>query len=493
MKNLGRVLQRHAERVQAQHDVATAQTVIRDLRDRSRTEMDNHTAKEGAQAKGTIGSYLKWFDEEAGKIEQGLENFTQKQLFRTSKDSLRGRDLDTLSEHQAKQHKIHLLGNVRAQSMEGEAEVARSPKEQTIIEELDKLRTASRALYPGDTDEQLESRLVEDSKKLRVIALKNMVQNDPEQARMYVEAWREELGDMYAPTREAVYSEYLYQSASQKFPDDPNKQYDYVKNYEGVSERTKSFALGRINAFEAETEYRERKTYADLYGATQDQVWELARKGNYSQAMKLIDATVGLKPTEKASLESAISSSAKGADPFTVSDYNVVNKMIGEAQSGKLDPAFIVPIPNEISRQDATMLQGIANRVQTKINEPIDKLMTAAKGSVNKQVLKGNQLLGYTPESSENAYNAFVNLHMSIENEKDPNKKLRMLTPGSKDYIVDDVIRPYQKTFQQQMDEAVKRVEALDAEESQVDPDAVNVLKRIAGETIQEWRKRTKQ
>jgi len=216
MKLLGNAVLRHTERIQGQHDIATSQAVFRNLRDMARLELDGHLAKEGADAMNSISSYSKWFDENAGKAEFGLQNETQRKLFRSSADTIRGRDLDTLSKHQAKQHRLRLIRGIKEQSLMGDGEVVRSPTGQTRAEELGKTKALLRPLYPSETDEQLEERLDPDKKRYSVIILKEMLKEDPENAMLHVELWKEDLGDIYDDTQKWVYREGLFQVAQHR-------------------------------------------------------------------------------------------------------------------------------------------------------------------------------------------------------------------------------------------------------------------------------------
>lgn len=152
---------------------------------------------------------------------------------------------------------------------------------------------------------------------------------------------------------------------------------------------------------------------------------------------------------------------AKGEEAFKFSDPDYYNDMLDLAMSGAILPTKIYPAESILSKADATALRGIAKRAQDEAEKPELQLQKLATDVGRKMIIKGTVLTGFDAREVKDAYLFEHDLRAELANEADPQKRIRMLTPGTRDYVVDRLVAPYLRTLNEQISDMAEQLQGI--------------------------------
>jgi len=167
-------------------------------------------------------------------------------------------------------------------------------------------------------------------------------------------------------------------------------------------------------------------------------------------------------------------------DRFNTSDPDVYNVKLDLAYRGELDPDSVVQwIGRGLSSKDAEHIRKTAigsHKEELKHELELRKLAIDAG---RKMIVKGTLLTGFDASEVMDAFLFEHSLRDILEKEADPATRVRMLTPGTREYIVDSVLEPYLKSPMERLRNAAERMKPTGIE------------KRKPGESIADYLKRT--
>ena len=177
-------------------------------------------------------------------------------------------------------------------------------------------------------------------------------------------------------------------------------------------------------------------------------------------------------------------------DTIDKSDPEFYMTMLKQAYAGEI--GLNVPISyigKGLSAKDAEHIRSVVQKRKDKADEHEADLMDLAVSSGSKMIIKGNLFSGFDAGEIRDAYLFEHALREELEAEKDRTKRLNMLTPGTKDYVVDKVLAPYLK------DPITRLRETADKIRGKAKPEKIEgeIPKRKKKETIEEYLKRTGQ
>jgi len=188
-----------------------------------------------------------------------------------------------------------------------------------------------------------------------------------------------------------------------------------------------------------------------------------------------------LEPKRKEHFIDAVKKQAEGKDPFSESDPLYVDQQLDLALAGKIDPLTVRPIPNKISRQDANIIRETANRSLDPNMKYYNDLETDALNTVEKQISKSSLLAGFDPDSEDDVFRAKIFLRTLLRNEKDLETRIKMLTPGTKEYVVKKAIDRMFITLPEELERKTRRMREKFKKDDQNKP------QRKIGETPEQY------
>jgi hypothetical protein len=136
-------------------------------------------------------------------------------------------------------------------------------------------------------------------------------------------------------------------------------------------------------------------------------------------------------------------------------DIAFYNLQLDLIRDGKVEPGDVRPIPGKLSIADADKLNNKAETIIKEDEKPYNEKLKTATQDARTRILKGSILRGYDALSVKRA-NLFQN-HLEIELEdKGLEQRLKMITPGSAEYIIDDLVETYKPSEQEKIQDRRK-------------------------------------
>jgi len=173
-------------------------------------------------------------------------------------------------------------------------------------------------------------------------------------------------------------------------------------------------------------------------------------------------------------------------DPFKESDVEFYNEKLEAAYKGELEPDAVFDwIGKGLSSKDAEHVRKIATAAKKEALGQEEELLKLAVEAGKKMIVKGNIFSGFEQWTVKDAYLFEHALMGELAKEEDPEKRIKMLTPGTKDYVVDRVMIPFLKSPQEQISQRVDYYKSL------IEPKDQGPAKRKPGESIEAYLKRT--
>ena len=152
---------------------------------------------------------------------------------------------------------------------------------------------------------------------------------------------------------------------------------------------------------------------------------------------------------------------SKGIEAFKNTDDEYYWDMLEQVYAGMVDPNDVFPVEDKLSRKDAQYLRGIAVDVQDEAKKPELQLQKLAIDMGRKMIVKGTILTGFDAREVQDAYLFEHDLRAELAKETDPQRRLNMLTPGTKEYAVDRLVSPYLRTLNEQIADMAKQLENI--------------------------------
>ena len=145
-------------------------------------------------------------------------------------------------------------------------------------------------------------------------------------------------------------------------------------------------------------------------------------------------------------------------NPYKISEPKFEAEQLEKAMNGELDPRDVHVIPNKLSmdamrtiKNEARVARGATGDTLRKQYQELKRL---AVNDGRAQILQGSELLGTVSQASRARANIFhQNLLKSLVEEPDLKKRISMLTAGTPDYIVDQLVIPNLPPIREQMQE----------------------------------------
>ncbi len=189
-----------------------------------------------------------------------------------------------------------------------------------------------------------------------------------------------------------------------------------------------------------------KKQKKEIHDSEERALGEEYIKGNFDQILPLLMHSKELSGTELKNWTVLANKAVSMKDPFKTSNYDFFGKQITKAvDGGFINPDAIIPIPGKLSRSDAEIVRKIAKRSLDPKEKVVTTLTKDARQTIKEQIKKGSSIFGFSPDTSENSYRALVALTQELDREPDLQKRIDMLTPGSKSYVVGKIIAPFKK------------------------------------------------
>jgi hypothetical protein len=195
-KNLGDIIAKRGQELIKEYDESIITTAYDKYLGQARDQMQIYISREGIDAYGVQKDYNQWHEKAADEIaNQYIKNQTQGNAFRYYVERAKNSDLDALAHHEIKQHQRHKQEVIDSLASKTDDlvrknaghDVNRENAVNIFLERLD-------ALYPG---RELGAAKAQYMEGFRIAALEEMIDDDPERAKLYLEQWKGDLGDKY--------------------------------------------------------------------------------------------------------------------------------------------------------------------------------------------------------------------------------------------------------------------------------------------------------
>jgi len=470
------ILNARSEKMQQQRDVLDSITARNEYRDSLRNlKVDAFAKKQGKDADQSL---YKQHQVESDKIKTDISNKLTKggqmrflPLAQTEQDS----HLDQMSNYIVRENEQYKVDTLKGSILSAEEKVRSDVN--SFDKERDMVFAQIDTLRPGMDNREPK---IQVDRQLRSAQIESMVDSDPAIAKDYLEKNKEKIGqEIYAK-----YSNFIDKQVEAKF-------HEFTRVALNNEAAAKEFAVNTVSG--------------------------LIREGKFVEALKFIDKNDQLDQDEKLKLETSLDYKMQtGKDPFNESNPAYASALFKKAANGGFtddEILRIIPIAGTLSRQDAQIAKSIAIGVLKESSTGYASTLQMAMSSIEKQITRDNELIKDLPEVVEWNYIAQNELIGILKDEKDQAKRADMLNPRSEHYIIPKIIAPY---IRKSLDEQIKLKldkfnEATGVAPEEDKPSVLNYrrwigqktqpvqpvkpksIKRIPGETIDAWKKRTGQ
>jgi len=407
VSGLGEVLLKRQQKMQEKMDYLDAINAQGKLKDYTRTKKAEMVKLHGQDARGIYPLYQQDFEKTATDISSTLSEGA-KARFEALAHSTRDTYLDSVSNYQAIQRQVYIKDSRDAYLNDSMTTISDNPLSFDI--ELQKANAVIDATTPGP-----EGVLEKDKfyKTARVAQLDVLLKKDNLVAlgisEEYVDSIRDQIG-------KDLYLEY-----KDKF-------------------KTRRTAL--------ETQQRETINRANLDAerTLSDNVYSSIDKKDYANALDIIDHS-SVNATKMHQLRTAVNTAMKeGINPYNNLDYEYINDLTKKAQSGEIkDPNTIIAIPNKMDRETANYIRAVAERALKPGEDFALELERKALANLEKRINETQDFFGVTltEDSAKRSYQAWTELKFALDKEEDPLKRLDMLNPQNRNYVVDSIAAKY--------------------------------------------------
>ena len=221
---------------------------------------------------------------------------------------------------------------------------------------------------------------------------------------------------------------------------------DYLPNLEPMQRQDKvekAKAAAKVWENEQETKLKEAEK-----AAKEKEEREIGNKfltGNYKDAFGMVLRSKRLTGDEKRTWNNAIKTASEGKSITT--DYELYRKLSLQASEGTIEDEteLYKLIGKGLTIQNVNTLKGIMKDAADPAKQHETELTKLAISSGKKRILKPDPLtlFAFQADSEKQAFLFEHALRAELEKEEDYATRLRMLTPGTKEYIIDTLVNTY--------------------------------------------------
>lgn len=188
-----------------EHNQSSARSAFNTFRSSTRNKFNELRNRSGGDAHGVTEEYENWHQKEIGRIMSDLGNDRQRQLFELMYIPHREQDLDSLSRHEAVQHRANMQSSLTGAVDRLQADIRMDPFNTERIDLADvEIEESFKLAYPG-LDKSAE--INQAKAAIRIAALQEMLDpetGNPAMAKQMLKEWKDELGGAYKKLKKSV-------------------------------------------------------------------------------------------------------------------------------------------------------------------------------------------------------------------------------------------------------------------------------------------------
>jgi len=317
--------------------------------------------------------------------------------------------------------------------------------------------------------------------------MQSRINEDPARALKDIEGWKEALGEGYFTLKNNAQVgakqqlvESLRNELNTKHTDglipDFNAMEDEIQQ-SGYPDEIKDSVIVWIRSQERESKAREKEAKDTTQDAEMDTIFGHIRGGRIPDAYQAVLQSTQLTETQKFRIENIIKSQETGLGE---TDSQVYIDTAKKAMRGEIDRDGIINlIGNGLDVPDGENLLNELKKALEPGRKELNKSISDAEDAIEKQIVKGNQLIGYDTASVDDGYEAIKDFQKQIADPPTGVTVEEMLDPESQHYIVSDLVQKYLVP----LDEQIRRMSNQYRAGDKV---------RKPGESIIDYEKRTK-
>jgi len=428
MQDVGVLLAKHAAAKQDQRNDLETLSLWNQWQDKAFTMRQGYMGQKGLKATNIVSEYRTEYEKGFSEFLKGASNDQVKQALAkiNSRSRMTGlTSLATYSRAETERFKGQEFADLKLHARNA---VLEDSSDASFSEQAGIGLAFISKNYPGD-----ENKKAEFYKEIIDTRVRGLIDSDPVKAKQVLKDNRVALGDDFYTLQDKLKS-------SEKAKEDEVKR--QAKIVETVAENLKKEAVLE----------------------TEDNFLDLSLKDQLTIPM-VRDSVLSVQRQEH--WISTVDKQAKGEKIFTVTDsgyYAEREQAIIEAD-GNYDWRLIHPIDKKLNRTDANFLRKFAKEIADPKTSYIAKMTSEATKTIEKQIQKGNELVGWDQATVDIAHNVKMELRKQIDAEDDLTKKRNMLDPSHKDYIVSKLITPHLHTLNEQVEIMARKFEGFGEKE----------------------------
>ena len=236
----------------------------------------------------------------------------------------------------------------------------------------------------------------------------------------------------------------IIKNAKQAAIDLKNK--DYLPNLEPMQRQDKiekAKAAAKILENEKETKLKEAEKKA--HDEEEREIGNKFLTGDYKDAFDIVLRSKYLTGDEKRTWNNAIEKASKGQPPTV--DYSIYRNLSLRASQGIITDAedLYDLVGKGLTIQNVKDIQKIMKDAADPAKKHETELIKLAISSGKKRILKPDPLtlFAFQADSEKQAFLFEHALRAELEKEENYQTRINMITPGTKEYIIDDLVNTY--------------------------------------------------
>lgn len=328
------------EQIDRERNIIAGQAAINTLSAEASEYQRDIRSRRGADALGATDEYHKWYTDRMQEIRGKLSNSDQRFVFQSTANPRLQQDLTSIFAFEQEQDFVNRK-DVYDQTVHTATQriVADPFNDATFAESLTNIGRTHGAAFPGRESTKAKTAAIE---QLQVVRMTAMLDQDPVKTQTYMVKNKESLGNSYYAMKDKVHQEAEYLKAQKAFPDEYEKQIDYVESLQCIDGAVKKSIAARIKNDRSEEDSRERRMeerYKDWQESNDNRYWVKLHKGQLTTD----DVIQGMQSTEITTkggnaMIKQLKNPTTTNDPFTVGE--IAEKMaLGEDVRQELDAA----------------------------------------------------------------------------------------------------------------------------------------------------------
>ncbi|MGE4194722.1 MAG: hypothetical protein AB7E51_15150 [Pseudodesulfovibrio sp.] len=420
----------------------------------------------GNNAEGSYDEVNKQLEEIREQAMGDLANERQQQLFADMWDRDATQASGQVLTHQTKQLKLGEIETTKSLLDEHVNEyIAATGDDEAQFHARAKIESdvRSQASLAGWSTEETKAYLGEQEAKAHIGVINTyLARNNPEEAQKYYDEAKEGIPGSMRPKVEAALrqanSDAKVDSAyAQLYRDFPGKNgMDYGRALTSLADPNTRKRLG-LSFKEAETLTNalegQRATALSIVDKQREdarnsgfkQILQMHENGDTMGALRVLRSLPGVHPATAINLEKALRTPVQS----WVTNPATYRNLIEDVRSGVItrQSEIISQVGDSLTPQDAEKAVRFLDLIQKPEGEMIKKAVKALDEAIN-----GGLMAQKTPATTRAFQAAYMELMDAVDKARGDGRDLRdILTPGSKDYLLDKLIMGHQVSIQEQM------------------------------------------